>query len=162
MTQLSVLPGTPPNSAGPFVNADPETLPPLHPPTPTPISLPSPPNLSSSGTSIFKSSLFQAVQTSHCRKTVRAPKMVRKGRDKQGKQHEPLSIERRRKRKKGTMKQNSRPKEQIVFIYRFLGLTKAFRCVRRAAEGQAVVPEQKLHMVITEGKSRKVLLLGWG
>lgn len=85
MTQLSVLSGTPANFAGPFFKADPDTLPPLHLPTPTPILLPSPPNLSSSGTSIFKPSLLQAVQMSPFRETVRAPKMVRKGRDKKDK-----------------------------------------------------------------------------
>lgn len=56
-------------------------------------------------------------------------------------------------------------KRTTNYIYlQFLRLAKAFYCVRRAVEGRILIqwPEQKLHTVITEGKSRKVVLLGWG
>lgn len=48
--------------------------------------------------------------------------------------------------------------------YIYLQISEAFCCVPSAVEGYIVIqwPEQKLHTVIIEGKSRKVLLLGWG
>lgn len=93
--------------------------------------------------------------------------MVRKGRDKKDK-HGMRPTERKKEEEEEERHQEAEQWTKnellILFIYRFPRLTKALCCFRKAVKSRVVIqwPEQKLHTVITEGKSRKVLLLGWG
>lgn len=116
LTQLSVLPGTPTNSARPFINADPETLPLFSPQPPSQTLFP-PLLISLPPVRLFLNPpFFQAVQTSPVNETAGAPKMVRKGRDKK-KEHRMRPIEMEEEEEKNVRKHNSYRNNSFFCIY---------------------------------------------